>query len=180
MKKLVATLIATGMLVGMGTVLGQGLQSHDVEVTLPQLVMIRIVDSAAVDSDGNPTPFAGVGSPTAVVFDLANEYDANTFDPTGTYTPTNLASANWDDVAVFANGTAWYVEIELAGDTFDWDKVSVGTMFDLVDGAEIADGLMTGGWFSLGFGPDDFVLSLDGTEEAGTYSVTVTYTIYSN
>jgi hypothetical protein len=179
MKKLVASLIATGMLVGMGFVLGQTTQDHDVVITLPELVMIRLVDSTNLLA-----PLAPVTSPDAVEFDLDAEYDADSFDPTGTYGPTNL-SFNWDDVLVFSNGGGWEVTIDLTFSTslngsplFNWAKVSVPGMFDLVIGDEVGSGASsTGGWRSLGFGPNDFSLALDGTEVPDTYSVTVTYTI---
>jgi hypothetical protein len=186
MKKVVVTLITTGMLVAMGAAFGQAEQKHDVEVTLPQLVMIRIVDSTAVDLDGNRS-YATVDTPDAVVFDLDTRYDEFSFDPTGTYSPDAL-EYNWDDVVVFSNATGWEVLVSLSlstrlltGDLFDWSKVSVPGKFDLGPNDVVgSDTATTGGWFSLDFGPKDFELALDGTEEADTYSVTVTYTISPN
>jgi len=176
MKKLVATLIATGMLVGIGTVLGQGLQSHEVVVTLPDLLSIRLVDTTDADD-----PSAEVLGPDAVVFDLGG-YTVDTFVPDGSYSPTNV-SFNWDDVVVFANSVnGWQVTMALSADVggFEWSKVSVAAGlvdFDLGDTNIASAAATTEGWLSLGFGPADFVLTLDGTEVTGTYSTTVTYTI---
>jgi hypothetical protein len=169
MKKLVATLIATGMLVGMGTVLGQLDQSHDVTVTLPELLAIRMVNTA-------DDPLAPV-TPGAVVFNLGG-LDVDSFVPADTY---YAAAANWNNVLVYSNYSAWEVNIALGEPTvgvFNWSKVLVPGRFRLNAGATVGSGVSpTGGWQPLNFGPTDFALELDGTEVAGTYSVRVTYTI---
>jgi hypothetical protein len=170
MKKLVVTLIAIGMLLGLGTALAQSSQSHGVSVTLPGVLMIRLVSGASN---------AAVPSPDAVVFNLSS-YTAANFDPTGTYVPTPPTTYNWNDVAVFSNSADWVVTLSLESDLggFDWSKVAVAATapFTLFPGV-IASGGPGGGFSRLGFGPQDFELTLDGTEGAGSYSVTVIYTI---
>lgn len=174
MKKFIATSLATFVLISFGSVFAQGSQSHDVEINLPGVLMLRLVDGTS----NNP-----VTNPTSVIFDLS-ALDEGTFDPEGTYAPTNT-SFNWNDVAVFSNGGAWEVTIDLDSPvgTFDWSKVSVpaGTesnAFSLVNDALVAEGTgRTGGFLRLGFGPAAFALDLDGTEDSGDYEITVIYSI---
>lgn len=170
MKKSLAPVLASFTLLLFGSAFAQTSQSHEVRVELPGLLMIRLVEGPSN---------AVVTNPSAVEFDLS-ALTAASFNPTGTYAPTNAAAFNWDDVVVLSNGGAWEVTVSLSSDVggFDWSKVDVGGLFSLVDGDVIDAGLgSTLGFESLGFGPQDFELTLDGSETAGLYSVTVTYEI---
>jgi hypothetical protein len=175
MKKFLAIVIVTALVAGLGAALAQSSQSHEVQINIPNVLMIRLTSGASN---------AAVSSPTAVVFDLSTV----TFDPEDTYTPTNLSAANWDNVRVFANGGGWQVTVATNNDTFDWSKITVTPSggdytvnpftLPVNDSVQIfTHGSRTNGWRSLGFGPAQFALALDGTEDAGTYTTTVTYTI---
>ena len=179
MKKLVVISIVTTMLLGLGTVFGQASATadHDVSVTIPSLLMIRLTLDSNVDA---------VANPDAVVF----SWGVADFEPVGTFAPTNLVSANWDTVRVFANGDGWSLSVAtVATAGFDWSTVRVTPQevsgvalaaFDLPDGtsSELISGQdRTNGWRDLGFGPAQFALTLDGSEEPDTYTTTVTYTV---
>lgn len=181
MKKLVAAAIVSCILLGSGAVFAQDTpalpvsasQSHGVSVTIPSLLMIRIVDE-----DSN----AEVGSPDAVVFAL----EAGTFEPEGANAHTN--QPNWSDIRVFTNAAGWRVFVETEGGStdFDWGKVGVTPAtygaFELprqTDArVQIASAeTRTTGWLSLGIGPSSYVLTLTGDETPATYTTTVVYTI---
>ena len=182
MKKLVLISIVAALLLGASAGFAQPTNSpqsagHDVSVTIPNLLMIRLT----LGSD-----LAAVEDPTSVAF----SWDAAGFEPVGTFGPTNLASANWDAVRVFANGTGWSFAVETEATLgFDWSSVTVTpqavdgvTMasFALPDGGEaelLTAQAPTSGWRDLGFGPAQFSLALDGSEEPETYTTTVTYSI---
>jgi hypothetical protein len=179
MKKTAATMFITLLLVGFGGAMAQSSQSHQVQVALPNVLMIRLTMGDAT---------AAITSPSAVIFDLSG-LSAAAFDPEGTYPPTNVATSNWDDVQVLANaGGTWTVSMATNNGLFDWSKITVTPVvgglvtaaFDLPSNGseELHDGTgSTNGWSSLGFGPDNFRLALDGSETAGGYSTTVTYSI---
>ncbi len=190
MKKVLGLLAAAAVL-SSGVSFAQTEGKHDVEVKIPNVLRIRFVD-------GN----APVSAPDAVLFDFVT--DATRFE-TGTSfgasTPTD-GGYNWDDVQVFSNDVNWFVGMTLSdktgpepvdGEGFDWDQVTIegatganiNASFDLMDpfiagndGSESS--AKTRGWESLGFGPDNFRVTFDGTEDAGDYSTTVTYNIFSN
>ena len=179
MKKLVVTSIVAAMLLASGAVFGQASATadHDVSVTIPSLLMIRLTLDSNVDA---------VANPDAVVF----SWGVADFEPVGTFAPTNLVSANWDTVRVFANGDGWSLSVAtVATAGFDWSTVRVTPQevsgvtlaaFDLPDGtsSELISGQdRTNGWRDLGFGPAQFALTLDGSEEPDTYTTTVTYTV---
>lgn len=173
MKKLLTTTIVAAMITSLGAAWAQTSQSHDVEVRIPNVLMIRLTAGT-----GN----AAVSSPTAVVFDLLG-LGAADFEPVSVHSPTG--TANWDNVRVFANGGGWRVTLATSTTTFDWSKVQITPSggyytvapFTLATGEIFSHTARTGGWRSLGFGPAQFRLHLDGTEAAGNYSTTVTYTI---
>lgn len=175
MKKFFAVSVVTVMIMSLGTTLAQSFQQHEVEVRLPNVLIIRLTAGNSV---------SGVTNPTAVAFDFTTT--AATFEPIGTYEPTN--TANWDDVRVFANGGGWQVTVATDNDEFDWSKLAVTphggdyslSAFNLPVNSSVQifnHNSRTSGWRSLGFGPAQFSLTLDGTEVAGTYSTIVTYTI---
>ena len=171
MKKVFALLAATAVL-STSAAFAQDTQSHDVNVKVPNVLRIRLTEASSN---------AAVTSPDPVEFDfVANEamFDVGSFGPTN-------ASFNWADVKVFSNnGTGWAVDVSTDNVSFDWGKVSVtatganAANFTLADATVASNTGKTGGWESLGFGPDDFSITFDGSEDAGTYSTTVTYDIY--
>lgn len=103
----------------------------------------------------------------------------------GTFSPTN-PSFNWDDIRVHSNSNAgWQVVVFTTGSaTFDWSKIEMTptgagvSYYDLGSTFMIADEKgKTGGWRRLGIDPEDYVLTLDGTEDPGTYTATVVFTL---
>jgi len=181
MKKLVATLIATSMLVGMGTVSAQA--SHDVTVTIPQVMMIRIVDGSNVAAS-NP----------GVIFDIDADAYAALFDNDGTGGRLPSTSApNFGDVTVFSTAS-WRVNVSASETDDEWEGLSLaditvepsrapGTnvnrnldVWSLATTANLFNGTATRGWRSLGFSGTDYLLTVDG-RESGSYTASVTYTI---
>lgn len=177
MKKSIVISIVAALLFGLGSAFAQDSQDtgHDVSVTIPSLLMIRLTSG---------TDLGAVASPDAVVF----SWDAADFEPVGTFAPTN--TANWDTVRVFANGQGWSLSVATTATAgFDWSNVRVTPQdvdgvtiaaFDLPDGDSeelIGAQARTTGWRDLGFGPAQFELTLSGSEEPNTYVTTVTYTI---
>jgi hypothetical protein len=174
MKKLVATLIATGMLLGFGAAFAQDqkledLDSHELQITIPPVILLRFVTSAGVRVAADP-----------VVFDIL----PGTFNPLGTYT---APAANWSDIEVFFNDGDFTVEVETNNASFDWSKVTVtpaGSLvaeFDLPENTNLeilGQTSSSGNWQSLGISPASYSLTLTGEEEPGTYTTTVTYTVY--
>jgi hypothetical protein len=184
MKK-VLTLIASILILSMGSVFAQttatqDAKSHDVEITIPSVVRIRLATNATTTN---------VTSPDAVRFNITS------FVPGVALAPTN-ETFNWDRVIVLSNKSSWSVTVALSNTSlptgvtsFDWSKVSVNVAannsftpanFNL--GVDPTTKIATGpgkteSWQSLGFGPQSFRLTLDGTEDPGTYKTTVTYTI---
>ena len=172
MKKVLVLLVVA--VLGSSLGFAQSSQSHDVNVKIPSVLRIRITSGASN---------APVTAPSAVVFDFVA--NPTLFEVGTPLASTNAAPANWDGIKVFSNGQAWRVEVATTTTgAFDWSKVSVlaldgSPLFNLGSG-EIATGGITSGWMSLGFGPSDFRITFDGSEDAGTYDTTVTYNIYSN
>ncbi len=179
MKKLVVVSIVAGLLLSSGAVLGQGVTddaSHNVRVVIPEVVMIRLTNGTSNDA---------VTENTDVTFDLSS-FTAD--DLVGTHVPSDVSA--WDDVKVFVNrNVTWTVKVEVSqtagpeDETFLWNKISVtpsaaglADPFTLTDGTEIAS-RDERGWQSLGFGPADFELDLDGTEVVGDYTASVTYVL---
>jgi hypothetical protein len=192
MKKLVATLIATSMLVGLGTVSAQA--SHDLEIRIPEALMIRITSGTGIDAvTTGLVEFDFVTNPTA--YFAALESDGVT-----SLVPTQVE--DFGAVIVFANRGTWRVSVSASTLGFVSDVVAGETAAGIaltdirvapaslpeanvlfraagwnVNQGEIANGARTQGWRSLGFGGADYLLDVDGDEAPGTYTTTVTYTI---
>ena len=107
-----------------------------------------------------------------------------TFGP-GTFSPTN-PSFNWDDIKVHSNSKdGWQVVVLTTGSAgFDWSKIEMTptgagvSYYDLGSTYMIADEKgKTGGWRRLGIDPEDYLLTLDGTEDPGSYVATVVFTL---
>jgi hypothetical protein len=177
MKKVILTALASLLMLTFGATFAQATAAHDVTVTIPEVVMLRFTSGASN---------AAVTSNQDVVFDLTDEFDDGL---AGTYGMTN--TPGWDDLRVFVNrASSWSVTMGLSdivvpvGAAWDWSEIVVtpsgsglATNAFGLDDSGIVTAATARGWSSLGFGPQDFDLTLDGTEVAGTYSATVTYTL---
>ena len=171
MKKFLVSALAMFVLVSFGSVFAQttlASAGHDVTVTIPEVAFLRFTDTIAS---------RGVyGGELNLEFDVEVE-DVEAGDP---IVRTNAAAA-WGDLKVFLNrAIAWTVTVEVDQDTaanatlFPW--ANIGTSDFNIDDDTIDTGT-TNGWHSLGFGATDLLLNLSGTEVAGTYTATVTYTL---
>lgn len=176
MKKIVLTLLALAFAGFATNALAQAAlaaRQHGATVGIPGMAYIRFTDGAST---------ADVTTPSGVEF----LFTTATLD-VGTFAPTNAASLNWDDVAVFHNlNTAWNVQVSTAGAaTFTWSKIAmtptgVGTSaYDLGNTSTVvSDTGKTNGWRSLGIDPANYVLTLDGSEDVGTHAAVVTFTLF--
>lgn len=173
MKKVFGLLAAAAVL-STSVAFAQDQQSHDVNIEIPNVLGIRLTNQTTGD--------AAVTNPTAVEFILN---DGQMFGG-GEFVPSNLGEGNWDDVKVFSNVSGFDVEVEVTnGLDFNWNKVSFeadGLANGTFQLGALSPNIVTGAaktnaWTSLGFGPDDFKLTLDGSEDAGNYSTEVTYTV---
>ncbi len=184
MKKLVVISIVALALTALSTAAaqvasGQGSEdasvSHELQITIPSLLMIRFTaDLGSTD--------ALQAAPELVAFVWTTE----NFEPVGTFPPTN--DPNWGDIKVFANG-GWDLDVtvENASSDFDWSKITVvdgagAVRFTLPTDAGGSTSVLEGqartnGWRSLGIAPEDYRLTLDGLEVVGTYDALVVYTI---
>ncbi|MFO8150501.1 MAG: hypothetical protein R6T93_09405 [Trueperaceae bacterium] len=182
MKKYLTATLAMFVLGSFGVVYGQPFTSsanHEVTVTIPEVVTIRFTNGTS-------------RAPVTSNVNLAFAPTADQASDGGDFQASNLASRGWDDVQVFQNReSTWSVSFAMIDPTegFDWAAIAVNPSsadaialaFDLGTPGEIAadtyDNANARGWNRLGFGPADFVLTLDGTETAGDYSATVVYTL---
>lgn len=187
MKKLLAAIIVCGMTASLSAAFASApaSASHDVEVRIPAVMMIRFAHGK--------TFLTVPASP--VVFNLP----AATFEPIARYPPTDPHLANWNEIFVLVNSTRnWRVTVATTavGPAFDWSKIRVTpasrgdwsfvpSAFNLPAAGTPAVTILshhnrdTAGWRRLGIGPAEYALHLDGTELAGTYTATVTYSIVS-
>lgn len=197
MKKLVAISIVTALVLASGATFGQSASaSHDVEIRVPNVLMLRITDGGGNAAATNPT----------VTFDFQDVANVDTYldivnGGGGDLSPTNVS--NFGDVIVFSNRATWSVTVAASGITFANDLglagvtgngvalsditvapngapglnvSSVSASWDLT-GSQIANGVRTQGWRSLGFSGRDYRFAVNGDEDPGTYTTTVTYTI---
>jgi hypothetical protein len=183
-KHLIATL-AMLVLGSSGVVFGQELDTaqHEVTVTIPEVAMLRFTNGNSNDA---------VTANLAIEFDLTDQFTATNpdgfLDLEGAYPVTN--EPGWDDLKVFVNRSAsWSVTLELESidvtddPTWAWSKIAVApdaaglaNAFTLND-TDVVTTSSERGWNSLGFGPQDFTLTLTGNEIAGEYSAVVVYTL---
>ena len=195
MKKFLHAALVTAMLLGMGTALGQADDSHDVRIRIPEVLALRITDGSGNTAATDPSVEFDFLSGTA--FD---DYLAALDAGSAWLAPT--AVNNFGDVVVFANRGTWRVGVSATAFTFTDDVVlgelaagivladirvmptgsvglnvsNVAESWDMT-GGEIADGVRTQGWRSLGFSGDDYEIFVDGDEAPGSYLTVVTYTI---
>ncbi len=149
---------------------------HELTVTIPAAVMIRIVPT-----DSSPT--------AAVAFDfVANEASYLTAIEAAGGTWVGPTSHNLGAIEVLAVGSGWRVTVDTSADLANTgiglDRVRVtraasAGQFLLNSTANIATGL-AGTWQSLGISGDSYELLLDGTENAASDTIEVIYTVYQN
>ena len=193
MKKLVSTLLATAMLVGLGAAFAQA-SSHDVEIRIPNVLQLRIVNGSSLAAASSPSVTFDFQANQAAYLDLVNAGG-------GELAPTSVT--NFSDVIVFSNRASWTVTVSAGEITFDNNLGLAGatnlgiSLADIIvrpsgtpganvstleaswslTGGTIATGVRTQGWRNLGFGGADYRFAVNGDEDPGTYTTTVTYTI---
>ena len=189
MRKLLIIAIVAAMIASLGAAFAQAVTdraSHEVWVNIPGVAMIRLTSGASN---------AAVTANTAVNFSLNPAQvgiGATPIAPIAPYpSPTRWA---WDNVMVYANrSSTWNVTLgvvqsEGAPAAFAWSSVTVPVIasgglaspFNLgIASTTFIAASNVSGWSSLGFGQGDFRLTLAGTELAGLYTATVTYTLTS-
>jgi hypothetical protein len=195
MKKLIATAVISAVLLATGVAFGQS-ASHDVEVLIPNVLMLRITDGSGNDPATDPSVTFDFQA-TANVDDYLDAVNAGG----GDLAPTAVSS--FGDVVVFSNRATWNVTVGAStlgfvdnlgltvtgtgvalsditvapSGTAGPNVSSVDTSWDLTTTGSIANGVRTQGWRSLGFSGGDYRLAVNGDENPGTYSTTVEYTI---
>ena len=182
-KKLVITSMVASLLLAAGAAFGQTVTaatSHDVSIAIPEVVMIRLTNGT---SNGAVTSNLDIG------FEITEEDLVDlTVGVDESFEPTSVN--DWDDVRVFSNrASTWTVTLGVEPDedsaSFAWERVQVSptgsglrtTPFDLGSSSSPLVTSALRGWRSLGFGPENFALMLDGDVTEGDYSATVTYTL---
>ncbi|MCA9329453.1 hypothetical protein KDA11_02320, partial [Candidatus Saccharibacteria bacterium] len=184
--------------------LAQTGDSHTINVKIPNLLRLRIVDTGGLNSSNNGAIAFDYNSTAALQDQYINEVNA----PTGGLAPTTVTG--FGDVIVFSNRTGWNVFVSASTLVFSDTRglgLTAGAGLDLTDiivtpsgsldtgvtsvagswdlehtgpstyGDLIAQGGKTQGWSSLGFGGSNYKLVVDGDENPGDYDTTVTYTI---
>jgi hypothetical protein len=180
MKKLVATLIATVVLFGFGTVSAQATDSadHELRVTIPEILMIRIVTTGP--------------NPAFVEFNYAAAANQPAYltaiEAPGGWLPAT--SSNITDIQVLSIGLLWGLTVQ-ATSFGDGSGLSVadgesdvavfqGTpdQFFITDlDSDVMDG-GPGNYQSLGITGLDYSLWVNGDEDPSqTHTITVTYTV---
>lgn len=172
MKKFLVSALATVVLVSFGSVFAQQTADHQLRVTIPDVLMIRIL------TDDGTSPF--------VAFDfLATQATFLAALDTGAMLPAT--DGNLTSVQVLAIGSSYTVDASASAFTLAGlargdvlVQMQDGNDFRLDSGDDIATGGATGGWFDIGIATDSYFLFIDGDEAAGTDTITVTYSIFSN
>ncbi len=195
MKKLVVTTLITTLLLASGAAIGQAAAaSHDVEVRIPNVLFLRITDgngnaaatdpSVTFDFQANLSAYlnlvntgGGAIAPTAV----SNFGGVVVFSNRGTWNVTVAATAlvHTDNLTlgVTGNGVALSDITVTPSGTPGLNVSEVADDWNLTTATSIANGVRTQGWRSLGFSGGDYRLAVNGDEDPGTYTTTVTYTI---
>lgn len=195
MKKLFA-LIITGAFLVAGTAFAQT-DTHDVNIKIPNVLQLRITDGSGNNASGN----------AAIEFDYQSAANVDTYLSTvngggGDLAPTTVTG--FGDVIVFANRGAWNVSVAATALNFT-DNLSLGASvtgagvaladikvtpsgtagtgvssvsptWDMTSG-QIASGVKTQGWSSLGFDGNDYAFTVSGDEDPGEYTTVVTYSV---
>ena len=173
---------------------------HDVNVSIPSYLGIRIVNNAGVPR----------GSP-AVTFDYTSNVAAYTDAYEGSGYIGASSVTDFADVQVSVRTgigfPRWYVEVEASGLTYQGGSAGAGLELEDI---EVVRGAVSGlsqnavvwggmsnawtlsttpraiaysylgtrGWRTLGFNGQDYRVNVHGDEDPGEYSTTVTYAIY--
>jgi hypothetical protein len=172
--------------------------SHDVTVRIPSVLQLRITDgTSTADATGSSVTFDYQAA--ANINTYLNAVNAGGAD----LNPT--AVNNFGNVVVFSNrNSTWNVNVAATALTFtnnlgvtgatgagvalaDIRVIPSGTSgsgvttvaanWNLATTTAIASGTRTTGWSALGFGGNDYRLTVNGNEDPGTYATVVTYTI---
>lgn len=175
MKKYIIPTLAALVLLASSTAFAQQTEDdHDLRVTIPEVVMIRIL--------------APTGEAAFVEFDYAATANQPTYfaalelGGNQTLPPTD---GNISDIEVLAIGTTW--QINVSAPAFALGGVSLadigvtpdpafGTPFTLSTGTAALGGGATP-WTSLGIDWESYSLTVNGDEDAGDETIIVTYTI---
>lgn len=179
MKKYIIASLAAIALASLSSALAQDTASHELQVTIPEVLGIRT----------QPTTDADL-SVLDVVFDYADvdnqaAYLAVLATPGSGWLPATDYSLG--DVEVLAAGTGWRVTVSTVGTMANTGiglarlrvtPTSFGA-FTLDSVANVATGSATT-WQSIGISGASYELFVDGTETAGDDTITVTYSIFSN
>ncbi len=201
MKKVLSLLVVAAAVL-MGSAMAQT-DSHDVSVTIPNLLRLRIVNGSTAEAAAPSVAF-DYNTLAANVDKYIAEVNGTT---SGGLAPTTVT--DFGNVIVFSNRTSWEVRVNASAlgfaDTFTLGVAAGGVAlsdivvkpsgvkgtgvttvaanWDLantsgnVNGDLVANGAKTTGWSSLGFSGNDYKLTVNGDENPGTYTTTVTYTI---
>ena len=192
MKKLITTAVITGLLLALGAGFAQPFTpsaAHDVAIQIPNVLFLRITDG----TDNEAVTGAVVNFDFASDAAAINEYLDFVAAGGGWVGHTDSTPA-FGDVIVFSNRDGWRVTVQataFAPAGFSLANVRVTpdgtneTSADMLSewtlsttAQDIAeDGGRTVGWESLGFSAGAYEIDLDGTEDPGDYTTTVTYTI---
>lgn len=175
MKKLIITSLTAALLLtashALAAVSNPNDASHELEITIPEVLMIRI------DASDNSSVIFDYGTDFNQYFDLLEDGSSGTLPPT---------TKSFENISVFANYEHWVVSVTAKGHELVTERVTVaptnpstylGTTEFKLDGNEIAKGTQTQGWQPLGISGNDYLLYVDGTETPGEYNATITYSI---
>jgi len=178
------------------TALAQSI-SHDVNVTIPDIIGIRIIGGGAgeravtFDYAADPGAYlaatrgSGVLLPTAVnrftdvqVNVTRNgrwsvEVVATPWTYVGSGTATNLPLGSVRVIRGVRSGLTQDAISGQGGSAFYWATWSLSTANQRIASRTGA----TGGWRSMGFNGWDYELLVDGSEDAGSYTTVVTYVL---
>lgn len=184
MKKVFSFLVVVATLVA-GSAMAQT-DTHDVTINIPEVLQISIFDASN-----------NVAVAPSVSFDYvtnAAAYLAMVNAGGGALAATS--SSQFADVRVMSNHASWQVTVSAAGALgiglalADIDvtpsgvtgpNVATAPGWDLTGGVMAVGTATVGGgqlaFQSLGFSGNDYSLTVNGDEDPGTYTLTVTYTI---
>lgn len=171
--------------------------SHNVTINIPNVLMLRITDGDSNAAASSPAVnFNFVDNPT----DIQRYIDA--IEGSGELAPTSVS--NFGNIIVFSNRSDWIVTVQastlVTNNIFNLDRALSGVnladitvtpsgtrgtgVSEIEDdwtlgttAATIANGIQTQGWSALGVSGNDYRLNVDGSEDPGQYTTTVTYTI---
>ena len=194
MKKALFTALILSLLASLGTAFAQS-DSHDVEIQIPTILSVRIVDGGGALA-ANPKVTFDYRSSSADVQLYIDAVNAGG----GDLAPT--AVTDFSDVQVFSNQASWSVYVSASALGFTQldsgitsgagialsdivvtptgtkgaNVSTVSSSFALDASTAVATGVNTsGGWQSLGFSGGDYALAVNGDENPGMYTTTVTY-----